>query len=59
MQLKKQKSYTARFFCLGAVLLAAVLFSIVSGRFHLSLTELAHLIAGRGDVPKGAQQVFF
>ena len=59
MQLKKQKSYTARFFCLGAVLLAAVLFSIVSGRFHLSLIELAHLIAGRGDVPKGAQQVFF
>ena len=59
MQLKKQKSYTARFFCLGAVLLAAVLFSIVSGRFHLSLTELAHLVAGRGDVPKGALQVFF
>ena len=36
-----------------------MLFSIVSGRFHLSLTELAHLIAGHGDVPKGAQQVFF
>ena len=35
------------------LLLAAVLFSIVSGRFHLSLTELAHLVAGRGDVPKG------
>lgn len=59
MQLKKRKSYTARFFCLGAVLLASVLFSVASGRFRLSPAELFRLLFGRGGVPDGAGQVFF
>lgn len=59
MQLKKRKSYTARFFCLGAVLLASVLFSVASGRFRLNPAELFRLLFGHEGVPDGAGQVFF